>query len=149
MKNDECKIKPEQLHCCLFFTANTLARAITVMAEEEFGRLGMSPTHAFLVMLVNGNPGITPKELSRELNLAPSTVTRLIDLVESRGYVSRESDGRPTLVYPTESGKAIQKTIIGCWKNLHERYSSVLGQTQGERLTRMLDETAAKLGTGK
>jgi len=150
MKYDECKIDPEQLHCCLYFTANTLSRAITAMAEEEFRVLGMSPTHAFLVMLVNGSPGITPTELSEKLHLAPSTITRFIDLVESKGCVRRESGGRTILVYPTEAGKNLQKTIAGCWKSLYDRYSEILGQKQGEKLTRMLDETASKLeGAGE
>ena len=67
------------LHNCLYFTANSLARRITAMAEEAFGKVGLSPSHAFLVMLVNEQPGISQKELSRALNLAPSTVTRFVD----------------------------------------------------------------------
>ena len=146
MKKDNCTIDPELLHCCLYFTANTLARVITVMAEEEFRTTGISPTHAFLVMLVNGQPGITPKELSGKLHLAPSTVTRLVDLVEARGLVRRESEGRTMLVYPTDSGKKLQAAILQSWESLHTRYSRALGQKQGDRLTQMLDEAAKKLG---
>ena len=64
------------LHNCLYFTANSLARVITRMAEEEFRATGLSPSHAFLVMLVNDKPGIGQKELCEQLYLAPSTVTR-------------------------------------------------------------------------
>ncbi|MEE8416834.1 MAG: MarR family transcriptional regulator [Desulfobacterales bacterium] len=72
----ECK---SILHNCLYFTSNSLSRVITRMAEEEFRRTGLSPSHAFLMMLVNDNPGIGQKELCEQLHLAPSTVTRFID----------------------------------------------------------------------
>lgn len=72
----ECK---SILHNCLYFTSNSLSRVITRMAEEEFRRTGLSPSHAFLMMLVNDNPGIGQKELREQLHLAPSTVTRFID----------------------------------------------------------------------
>ena len=67
------------LHNCLYFTANSLSRVITRMADDEFRRTGLSPSHAFLMMLVNDNPGIGQKELCEQLHLAPSTVTRFID----------------------------------------------------------------------
>ena len=33
------------LECCLYFTANSLARNITRMGEEEFAVLGMTPSY--------------------------------------------------------------------------------------------------------
>ena len=59
------------LHNCLYFTANSLARQISRLADEEFRLTGLSPSHAFLLMLVNEKPGITQKELGLALNLAP------------------------------------------------------------------------------
>jgi hypothetical protein len=38
---------------CLYFSANALARAITRIAEEKFALIGLSPSHAFLVILTN------------------------------------------------------------------------------------------------
>ena len=64
------------LHECLYFSANSLARVITRMADEEFHPTGLSPSHAFLMMLVNDNPGIGQKDLCEQLHLAPSTVNR-------------------------------------------------------------------------
>ena len=40
--------------CCLYFTANSLARIINKMADEEFKKLGICTSHAFVLMMVFG-----------------------------------------------------------------------------------------------
>ncbi len=133
------------LHNCLYFTANSLARLITRMAEEEFRKTGLSPSYAFLMMLVTDNPGIGQKELCEKLHLAPSTVTRFIDTLVYRGYLTRQSEGKASNVYPTETGEKLRKPIDEAWKNLHQRYASVLGLKEGDELTAMIDTASEKL----
>lgn len=135
------------LHDCLYFTANSLARVITRMAEEEFGKTGLSPSHAFLVMLVNEHPGIAQKELADKLQLAPSTVTRFIDSLVYKGYLTRQTEGKASKVYPTDEGKNLQSTIEDAWTNLHMRYAKVLGLREGDALTAMIDAACDKLSS--
>ena len=130
---------------CLYFTANSLARVISLIAEEEFAVTGMSPSHAFVLMLVNASPGLPQKELSRHLNLDPSTVTRFIDTLVHRGYLERRSAGKISQVYPTEKGRQLQETISLAWRSLFQRYSQVLGVEQGRQLTRLIDQASQKL----
>ena len=134
------------LHNCLFFTANSLARVITRMAEEEFRLTGVSPSHAFLMMLVNDNPGIGQKELGEQLHLAPSTVTRFIDTLTYKGFLIRQTDGKATKVFATRDGAKLRKPIEDAWKNLHQRYARVLGLNEGDRLTSMIDDASRRLG---
>ncbi len=134
------------LHNCLYFTANSLARVITRMAEEEFHRTGLSPSHAFLMMLVIDNPGIGQKELCEQLHLAPSTVTRFVDTLVYRKYLTRRSEGKATSVYATEAGEQLRRSIEDAWKSLHQRYTKVLGLKKGDALTAMIDEAGEKLG---
>ncbi len=124
----ECK---SILHNCLYCTANSLSRVITRMVEEEFRRTGLSPSHAFLMMLVNDNPGIGQKELCEQLHLAPSTVTRFIDSLVYKGYLTRKSDGKVSRVHATESGQSLRNPIAGAWKSLQQRYAKVLGLKKG------------------
>ena len=133
------------LHDCLYFTANSLARVITRMAEEEFRLTGLSPSHAFLMMLVNDNPGIGQKELCEQLHLAPSTVTRFIDTLTYKGFLTRQTDGKATRVFATKDGAKLRKPIEDAWKNLHQRYARVLGLNEGDRLTEMIDDASSKL----
>jgi DNA-binding MarR family transcriptional regulator len=133
------------LHHCLYFTANSLARVITRMAEEEFRRTGLSPSHAFLLMLVNDHPGIGQKELCEALQLAPSTVTRFIDALVHRGYLTRRPEGKASRVYATPEGKGLKGIIEDAWKSLHQRYARVLGLSEGDRLAVMIDEASSRL----
>ena len=133
------------LHNCLYFTANSLARVITRMADEEFRRTGLSPAHAFLMMLVNDNPGIGQKELCEQLHLAPSTITRFVDTLVYKGYLTRHAAGKASMVYATEAGENLRKPIAEAWKCLHQRYATVLGFEEGDELTAMIDDASNKL----
>lgn len=137
------------LHHCLYFTANTLARVISRMAEEEFRLTGLSPSHAFLMMLVNDQPGIGQKELCEQLHLAPSTVTRFIDALVHKGYLTRQTDGKLSRVHATEDGQALQGEIDDAWKSLHQRYAKILGLKYGDALTAMIDDASTKLSDAK
>jgi MarR family transcriptional regulator, organic hydroperoxide resistance regulator len=137
------------LHNCLYFTANSLARVITRMAEEEFRKTGLSPSHAFLLMLATDNPGIGQKELCEQLNLAPSTVTRFIDTLVYKGYLNRKSEGKASNVHVTEEGKKLRSSIDEAWKNLHKRYAKVLGLKKRDALTLLIDEASQKLSDNR
>lgn len=143
----ECK-PANLLECCLFFTANALARTITRMGEEAFASVGMTPSYAFLLTLTFEQPGITQKELAAHLQLAPSTVSRFVESLERRGHVAREVRGRETCVFPTEAGLALRPAIGEAWRGLYERYSAILGREQGEALTRLTADACRKLSQG-
>ncbi len=136
----------EILHHCLYFTANSLARVISRMAEEEFRRTGLSPSHAFLLMLVNDTPGIGQKELCAKLHLAPSTVTRFVDTLVYRGYLKRQSEGKTSRVFATDLGAGLNEKIAAAWKALHQRYVDILGQSEGDDLTARIDAASERLG---
>lgn len=133
------------LHNCLYFTANSLARVISRMAEEEFRKNGLAPSHAFIMMLASDSPGISQNELAEQLNLAPSTITRFIDTLANKGFLTRQSEGRMSRIYPTESGQVLRKNIDTSWQNLHERYSKILGREKGDELAAAIDAASAKL----
>jgi DNA-binding MarR family transcriptional regulator len=128
------------LDCCLFFTANSLARVVTRMGEEEFARTGLSPSSAFLLSLAAEQPGVSQKELAESLHLAPSTVSRMVDALARRGLVAKESRGRNTYVTPTQAGLDMLPAVQEAWKSLYRRYSAVLGEEAGQELTRLTRE---------
>lgn len=133
------------LHNCLFFTANRLSRAITKMAEEEFAPTGLTPMYGYLIRLVNGAPGISQKELSDKLYVAPSTLTRFIDKLEGKQLVERKVHGKTVLVYPTEKGQRLEETIRQASRNFRDRYEAVLGTEASKRMSEQLETTSENL----
>ena len=133
------------LHNCLYFTANSIARKITRMAEEEIRGTGISPSHAFIIMLVSDYPGIGPKKLCEYLNLAPSTITRFVDTLIYRGFMTKQTNGKNTEIFTTDEGNRLYNIISDAWKKLYNRYSKALGEKQGNDLTAMIDAASEKL----
>lgn len=130
---------------CLYFTAHHLARIINRMAEEEFGRIGLSPTYGFLMVAILENEGTTHNELSRVMHLMPSTMTRLIDKLVYKKLVVRKQDGRTVRIYATEAGRKLRGEIDEAWARLHDRYAKVLGREEGDRLTKEVYDAARLL----
>jgi DNA-binding MarR family transcriptional regulator len=133
------------LNCCLYFTANSLARALTGLAEAEFQKTGLNPNYAFLLMLVCEHPGITQKEICANLQLTPSTITRFVDKLEAKGYVKRSLEGKNVLLTATPSGFDLLPQINAAWSGLHQKYAAVLGLEDSAALTQQVAQAAAKL----
>ncbi|MFF2092301.1 MarR family winged helix-turn-helix transcriptional regulator [Paenibacillus sp. NPDC058174] len=129
---------------CLFFTGNRFSRIITKMAEDEFKVSGLSPTSAFLLMAVYEKDGISQKELGQILHLQPSTVTRAIEKLTASGLLYNRNEGRLSLIYATDKGKALEVSIHECWNNLRSRYNTILGE-EGDQLSLQLYQVSDQL----
>src|SRR5215207_9703157 len=105
----------ESKYCrCLYFTANALARKVEKLAQESWQKVDLSPSHAYLLMVVLEEPGVQPSFLSDHLQLQPSTVTRLIEKLEERKLVVRTAAGKITNVYPTPKAKTLYPKLRAC-----------------------------------
>jgi DNA-binding MarR family transcriptional regulator len=130
---------------CLYYSANALARVMTRLAEESFSTTGLAPSYAFLLMMVNDQPGIQAGELSQKLLLAPSTVTRLIEKMEVKGYLERKTSGKFTSVYPTARSLESDPKIREAWRNLYKKYIDLLGEENSKHLTTEIFSASQKL----
>jgi len=130
---------------CLYYSASALARGMTRLAEESFSMTGLTPSYAFLLMTVNDHPGIQAGEISRNLLLAPSTVTRLIEKMEAKGYLERKTSGKFTAVYPTVRSLEYDSKIREAWHNLYRRYIDLLGEESSRQLTSEIFAASQKL----
>lgn len=126
---------------CLFFTATRLNKIAAKIAEDELKPLGLSPTYVYILLGVKFKLGITQKELSEELHLKPSTITRLIDKLVINGLVERRAEGKLSHIYLTSEGEAIQEDIQKYRLKLHNRYREILGE-EYDLLTKITNESA-------
>ncbi|OFZ72437.1 MAG: hypothetical protein A2W04_08325 [Betaproteobacteria bacterium RBG_16_64_9] len=101
--------------------------------EHTVGNLGVSPGRVGVLVLVNGNPGITQSRLAEAVGLDRSTLVPVLDDLERRGFVERRrgKDRRTNGLSLTLSGKR----LLGRVKRrieAHER-RMVSGMTEKER----------------
>ncbi len=133
--------KKDSKYCnCLYHSANAFSRVMTKLAESSFKSTGLAPSYAFLLMTVNEQPGMQPKDISCQLQLTPSTVTRLIEKLEYQGYLERKSVGRATQVFPTKKAADLKPELKKGWQNLYKAYSKVLGIDNSRTLTSLINE---------
>ena len=115
------------------------------LAEEAFATTGLAPSYAFLLMAANRRPGISPSELSGELMLTPSTITRLVEKLEAKGFVQRKTQGRQTEVHPTEKSLTLDPELRSSWKKLYQEYTTLLGEKEAVSLTHSLNRAVQVL----
>lgn len=130
---------------CMYFIANALGRRIEKLAMETWKRVNLSPSHAYLLMLVIEEPGIQPTALSEQLILTPSTITRLIEKLEDKGLVTRTTEGKLTKVFPTTQGKELYPQLQGCLAHFIENYTHILGKEESIRMVQNMAFIADKL----
>ena len=78
----------ESRYCsCIYFSSAAFARKIEKIAVESWKPVGLAPSHGYLLMNVIDEPGIQPGALADQLQLQPSTITRLIEKLEEKKMV--------------------------------------------------------------
>jgi DNA-binding MarR family transcriptional regulator len=130
---------------CLYFTSAALARKIEKMASESWKKVGLSPSHAYLLIAVLEEPGIQPTALAEHLQLQPSTITRLIEKLEEKKLVVRTTEGRLTNVYPTPKAKELQPKMMECMQDFAGKYATILGKEESVKLVQTMARIADKL----
>jgi len=115
------------------------------LALESFKKVDLSPSHAYLLMMVTEEPGMQPSLLADQLQLKPSTITRLIEKLEERKLVVRVTEGRWTNVYPSPKAKEMLPALKECLKEFYTRYVDILGKEESARLVTNMGRVADRL----
>jgi len=130
---------------CIYFSANALARKIEKLATESWKKVNLSPSHAYLLMTVIAEPGIQPGCLANELQLTPSTITRLIEKLEEKKLVVRTNEGKLTNVYPTPKAKEMFTQLKECTNDFYETCSGILGKDETSKMVASMNKLGDKL----
>ena len=104
-----------------------------------------------LYNLVNQD-GVNQKNLSHKVDKDQATLARILDILESRGYVVRkttEKDRRAFLVYITDEGRVKVKEISRRLGNVHNKIVEGIPQERVElfiELIKQMNENLARQG---
>ena len=130
---------------CIYFASNALARKTEKLAVASWKKTGLSPSHAYLLMIVLDEPGVQPGALSAELHLTQSTITRLIEKLETRKLVVRNSEGKMTSVYPTAKSREMKPLLQECVDNFNKNCIALIGKEECNRFVSGVNKIADKL----
>lgn len=130
---------------CLYFTTSALARKVEKMAQACWKEVQLSPSHAYLLMLVLDEPGAQPGFLADQLQLQPSTITRLMEKLEARKLIVRTSEGKITNVYPTPRAKEMGPKMKAIAGQFYQQYTAILGKDKSGELIADMSRVADKL----
>lgn len=106
------------------------------------------PTMHRIASMLYGEPKPTMGELSKELSLPLSTVSRIVDTLEEQGFAKRQpdaEDGRVIRVGLTETGRRIYEAMLSHGVRNAERVLDCLTPEEQMILLTLLGKVAANL----
>ena len=129
----------------MYWASSALARKVNKLAEDAWAPMGLAPGQAYLLSLILDQPGRQPLDLSEELHLAPSTITRFIEKLEENKLVVRIAEGKTTSVYPTQKAKGLTEEINKCTATFRQALDGILTKAENEALVKSMLKVADKL----
>ncbi|QOP41400.1 MarR family winged helix-turn-helix transcriptional regulator [Sulfurimonas marina] len=102
-------------------------------------------THLQFSILINiyKNNVTTQKEMLKYINGDEASITRLIDRLESKGYLNRvqsTEDKRKKSLVLTKSGITLSKEIIGCAREVNKELTKDLNEDEAKVLLKLLQK---------
>ncbi|MBB6429316.1 MarR family winged helix-turn-helix transcriptional regulator [Algisphaera agarilytica] len=117
---------------CVYFNLTTLTRKITRIWQDEFGRLGLSPSHGYLLKALSDTPGATQKDLSAAMELDASTITRFIDALSRQGLIEKSRAGKGAQTRITPAGRDAVERVEQLMDNLYLQMQGTFGKAELE-----------------
>ena len=140
---------PYMFERCLYFNINALTRTVNRIWDEAFAKFDLSPSHAYLLRLTLSNPGLTPKQLSLELKLEKSTITRFLDVLEKKEFIRRKKgisgDAREQGIYPTKKSEKIAVRLEEKGDVLYQKMITRIGKSELTSLVSQLRKTGTRI----
>ena len=98
-----------------------LGRDLRTAIERELSARGITMQQAALLLLANRHGGHVAGRLARPLGTDAAGLTRLVDRLEAKGLVVRESspqDRRAIVIQLTEAGRALLPGLVAAFRGV-------------------------------
>jgi len=133
----------EYLYDSLYFAVAKFNRNITRIADNEFKKINLPPSYAFLLMLLHEWKELTPSQISSSLDIKPSTTTRFLDKLQKQGLINRRVEGKYSYISLSNIGIGKMPEIIGIYETMEYKFSKLftnkLANDQKSKLIDMSD----------
>lgn len=110
-----------------------------IFIENEAKKRGitLSYSHIRIIIILHFNKKLSMKELTEKLGRDKSTVTALVNKLETEGYLKKTvccKDKRITYLQLKEKSQEIVDTLFEVSEIFHEKVKSIIGQEDTETL---------------
>ena len=131
-----------------FFLLHDVARLLRTRADQMARAHGMTRAQWVILLRLERQPGLSQNEMAELLEVEPITVCRLVDRLESRGFLERRADPadrRIKRLHLLPASAPILKEIAGCRSELHELISGDIPSATLNVMTETLRQMRATL----
>ena len=134
-----------------FLLAQVGAHAASLFAER-LRALELTPAHAGIIRILAATPGITQQALAATLGALPSRLVALVDELESKGLLERQSDAEDRRRYSlrlTGQGLAMLQSIGRIAREHQQKLLAALSEEERRQLAALLQRVAEDQGLAK
>ncbi|GAA0181380.1 hypothetical protein SH2C18_39210 [Clostridium sediminicola] len=118
-----------------------IAHNLRLLHDEELNSWELTSSQWKVLKCLWNKDGITQKEISNSMNIKPSSLTKLIDILEKKDMVIRKydsSDARAKLIFLTEKGISLEQKSCEIIKSLESTLIKGLDDTEANEFLRLL-----------
>jgi DNA-binding MarR family transcriptional regulator len=108
---------------------------------QETEAAGVTPVQYGVLQAASNHPGIDQRTLARSVGLDTSTTAGVIDRLEARGLLQRDSspdDRRVRLLSLTDAGRALLAAVLPAMQRAQERILEPLPKAERKEFMRMV-----------
>ena len=130
---------------CACANLRRAARAVTRLYNQELRSERIEITQFTILMALERAGEISQGKLGKLLALDSTTLTRMLELLEKRGWIQEKEgeDRRFRIIRLTAAGRAKLRQTLPHWKRAQDRMKSALGEQTMSELGGLLSEVAA------
>ncbi|SOE23634.1 DNA-binding transcriptional regulator, MarR family [Spirosomataceae bacterium TFI 002] len=117
---------------CINGKMKRLQRLVNNRYQEFLEPYGMKGSILSILFIIGKKPGINQKQISENLILDASTMSRDIKMLASKGYIEKERDNidkRNTIFFLSTEGKAFLEEIVPHWQRAHDEMNTFLDKS--------------------
>jgi DNA-binding MarR family transcriptional regulator len=106
-------------------------------AHQLLEAIGLYRGQPPLLMALWQREGLTQTDLAERLNIAPATITKMLQRMERTGFIRRqpdEADQRISRVYLTEAGRDVQAQVEAVWQTMDGETFAGLSSAERQQL---------------
>jgi len=125
----------------LGFLVHDVARMLRTLIDQRVEKYNITRAKWQALGVLDVNEGITQTELAQALELERSTIGRLVDRLEERGFVTRQpdpKDRRVFRIYISDTARPLLEELEDVAEEVRSIALTGLTDTQANELKRML-----------